>query len=286
MKRAGLAATALLLAGGQLALVWLAPSYALARPQQVAGMLPLILLLALPAAAALAASYRLGFSVGVVIPALNEAEALPKVLAAIPGWADTVVVADNGSTDATAAVASDLGARVVHVPVRGYGRACLTGIAELRGSADIIVFLDGDASDQPSEMAALVDPIATGAASLVIGSRTLGQREQGSLTPQQIFGNALACHLIRLFWGQHTTDLGPFRAIRRDALDKLAMADPDYGWTVEMQVRAAKRGLIATEVPVSYRRRIGRSKVSGTVRGAIGAGTKILYIIAREAIGR
>jgi glycosyltransferase involved in cell wall biosynthesis len=227
-----------------------------------------------------------GLSVGVVIPALNEAEALPKVLGAIPGWVDIVVVVDNGSTDATAAVAREAGARVVHAPIRGYGRACLGGIAMLGGSPDVIVFLDGDASDQPTEMGRLVGPIADRRADLVIGSRTQGSREPGSLTPQQVFGNALACLLIRLIWGQRFTDLGPFRAIRRDALERLAMSDHDYGWTVEMQVRATKRGLAVAEVSVSYRRRIGRSKVSGTVRGVIGAATKILYIIAREALWR
>ena len=228
--------------------------------------------------------YR-GLSVGVVIPALNEAEALPTVLTAIPGWVDSVVVADNGSTDETAAVARASGARVVFVPVRGYGRACRAGIGALGADIDVIVFLDGDASDLPTEMNLLIDPIASGAADLVVGSRTLGIRERGSLTPQQMFGNALACRLIRLIWGQRCSDLGPFRAISRSALERLAMADLDYGWTVEMQVLAAKVGLKVTEVPVSYRRRIGRSRVSGTIRGVIGAGTKILYVIAREAMG-
>lgn len=226
--------------------------------------------------------YR-GLTIGVVIPALNEAEALPKVLAEIPAWVDDIVVADNGSTDGTAAVARASGARVVHVPIRGYGRACLAAIAELP-TVDIIVFLDGDASDFPSEMSKLADPIADGRAAFAIGSRTLGNREHGSLTPQQVFGNALACLLIRIFWAQHYTDLGPFRAIRRDVLQQLAMADVDYGWTVEMQVRAARLGIATCEVPVGYRRRIGQSKVSGTLRGVFGAGIKILYIIGREAL--
>ena len=226
--------------------------------------------------------YR-GLSVGVVIPALNEAEALPKVLREIPDWVDRTVVADNGSTDATAAVARALGADVVSEPHRGYGRACRAALAHLPG-VDVIVFLDGDASDHPAEMSRLVDPIADGRAQMVIGSRTLGRREPGSLSPQQVFGNALACGLIRLLWRTRFSDLGPFRAIRREALNCLGMTDPDYGWTVEMQVRAARLGLDCVEVPVAYRRRIGQSKVSGTIRGVIGAGTKILYVIAREAL--
>jgi glycosyltransferase involved in cell wall biosynthesis len=225
-----------------------------------------------------------GRTIGVVIPALNEAKALPQVIAEIPAFVDTVVVADNGSTDGTGEFAARLGARVVSAPVKGYGRACLAGIAELGSSVDIIVFLDGDASDQPGEIARLLAPIANGKADLVIGSRTLGTSEPGSLTPQQVFGNGLACLLIRLIWGHRYTDLGPFRAIRRTALQRLQMTDLDYGWTVEMQVLAVKLGLAITEVPVSYRRRIGRSKVSGTLRGVIGAGTKILYVVAREAM--
>lgn len=225
-----------------------------------------------------------GVTVGVIIPALNEARALPTVLTAIPPWVATVIVADNGSTDGTGDVARAHGARVVHEPVRGYGQACLAALAALPDDVEVVVFLDGDASDSPSEMASLLAPIADGSADLVIGSRTLGHRERGSLTPQQVFGNGLACLLIRLIWGQRFTDLGPFRAIRRDALVDLAMADTNYGWTVEMQVKAARARLRCTEVPVSYKRRIGVSKVSGTIRGVIGAGTKILYVIGREAL--
>ena len=223
--------------------------------------------------------------VGVVIPALNEAEALPLVLRAIPAWVAHVVVADNGSSDGTAGVARACGAMVVSEPVRGYGRACQTALAAMP-PVDVIVFLDGDASDVPGEMGMLVAPIAEGRAEMVIGSRTAGVREQGSLTPQQVFGNALACLLIRLIWGQRYSDLGPFRAIRWSALQRLAMADKDYGWTVEMQVRAAKLAMAVAEVPVSYRRRVGVSKVSGTIRGVIGAGTKILYVIGRETLVR
>jgi glycosyltransferase involved in cell wall biosynthesis len=226
-----------------------------------------------------------GLRVGVVIPALNEADALPVVLQAIPDWVAYVVVADNGSTDDTAAVARQNGATVVSEPIKGYGRACLKALAALP-PVDVVVFLDGDASDQPAEMVDLIEPIGQGLADFVVGSRTLGVREAGSLTPQQVFGNALACVLIRGIWGQRFSDLGPFRAIRKSALDGLAMQDRDFGWTVEMQVRAAKQGLRTVEVPVSYRRRIGVSKVSGTIKGVIGAGTKILYVIGREALQR
>ncbi len=224
------------------------------------------------------------FVVGVVIPALNEERALASVLDAIPNWVALVIVADNGSTDGTAAVARRCGATVVTEPVRGYGRACQTAVAALPAAVDVVVFIDGDASDVPEEMAKLLQPLADGSADFVVGSRMLGARERGALTPQQIFGNGLACLLIRLIWGQRFTDLGPFRAIRAETLRGLAMADQNYGWTVEMQIKAAQQGVRCVEVPVSYRRRIGVSKVSGTVRGVIGAGTKILYIIGREGL--
>lgn len=218
----------------------------------------------------------------VIVPVLNEAEALPRVLGSIPDWVAAVIVADNGSTDGSGAIARQSGAIVVEEPRRGYGAACLAALAAAPPS-DIVVFMDGDASDDPADMARLVAPIAAGTADLVLGSRVMGRREPGSLTPQQIFGNWLACLLIRLIWDVRFTDLGPFRAIRRSALDKLGMADRDYGWTVEMQVKAARAGLRCLEVPANYRARIGRSKVSGTLRGVIGAGTKILYVIGREA---
>jgi glycosyltransferase involved in cell wall biosynthesis len=225
-------------------------------------------------------------AVAVIIPVLNEAEALPRVLASIPDWVAHVIVADNGSTDASGDIARQAGAIVVVEPRRGYGSACLKAIASLPDDVGIVVFMDGDASDDSTQMAALVDPIRNGDADMVLGSRVLGERERGALTPQQIFGNALACTLIRLVWGARFTDLGPFRAIGREALSRLRMADPDYGWTVEMQVRAAKVGLRCREIPAHYRRRIGTSKVSGTIRGVIGAGTKILYVIGREALAR
>lgn len=227
--------------------------------------------------------------IAVVIPALDEAASIGKVLDAIPDWVDEAIIADNGSRDATADIAQQHGARVVHEPRRGYGSACLRGIAAL-GDADVIVFLDGDYSDHPEQMDRLVDPIVAGDADLVIGSRVLGKREAGALAPQARFGNWLACRLIRLFWGVRYSDLGPFRAIRRDALHALAMADRDYGWTVEMQVKAATQGLRVREVPVDYRRRVGHSKITGTIRGVIGAGYKIIGMImllaVRERFGR
>lgn len=222
-----------------------------------------------------------GLSVGVVIPARNEADALPVVISAIPDWVKMIVVADGGSSDGTAEIARNLGAMVVTEPRRGYGRACLTALSVMP-PMDVIVFLDGDASDDPSEMGALVGLIADGAADLVLGSRMRGQREPGALTPQQLFGNWLACRLMRAIWGVRYSDLGPFRAIRHDTLTALALTDEDYGWTVEMQARAAKRGVRTLEIPVRYRRRIGMSKISGTIRGAVGAGVKIIYVIARE----
>jgi uncharacterized protein len=227
---------------------------------------------------------RNGSRVGAVIPALNEEQSIGKVLSAIPEWVDEVVVADNGSSDRTAEIAEEYGAHVVHEPRRGYGAACLAGIGRLKDS-DIILFLDGDYSDHPEESAALVDPIAADKADMVIGSRVLGNREVGALTPQARFGNWLACLLMRIFWKAHFTDLGPFRAIGFDAFTGLHMRDLDYGWTVEMQIKAARAGLRMLEVPVSYRKRIGKSKVSGTLRGVIGAGTKILYTIFLAAAG-
>lgn len=216
--------------------------------------------------------------IAVVIPALNEEQAIGRVVAAIPAWVDDIVVADNGSTDLTAQVARAGGARVVREPCRGYGAACLAGLAALR-DPDVVVFLDGDFSDLPEEMPVLVDPILAGRADMVIGSRVLGRREVGALTPQARFGNWLSCHLIRLFWKTRYTDLGPFRAIRWQELQKLHMRDRNYGWTVEMQIKAARQGLRVLEVPVSYRNRIGRSKVSRTIKGSICAGAKILWMI-------
>jgi uncharacterized protein len=219
-----------------------------------------------------------GKRVGVVIPAFNEEEAIGKVLDEIPDWVDDIVVGDNASTDRTAEVAHAHGARVILENERGYGAACLAALAVLE-PVDIVVFLDADFSDKPDEMGSLVDPIANGSSDMVIGSRMIGSREDGALLPQAIFGNWLASRLMRLFWGVRQTDLGPFRAISKRAYDMLHMADRNFGWTVEMQVKAAVAGLRVCEVPVSYRCRIGVSKISGTLRGVIGAGTKILYMI-------
>jgi glycosyltransferase involved in cell wall biosynthesis len=219
----------------------------------------------------------------VVIPACNEEASIAKVLAAIPAGIAEVIVVDNGSTDQTAARARDAGATVVYEARRGYGSACLRGLAQMQPDTDIVVFLDGDYSDYPEELFSLVEPIQNGFADLVIGSRVLGRSEPGALMPVQRFGNALTTRLIRWIWHIPFTDLGPFRAIRYESLLKLKMRDPDFGWTVEMQIKAARLGLRCVEVPVSYRRRIGVSKISGTVSGSIKAGTKILYLIAREA---
>jgi len=224
-----------------------------------------------------------GHRIGVVIPTRNEAAALPKVLGAMPDFVDAVAIGDYRSTDGTPEIGRSLGAIVVDVAGPGYGRACLEAIAALP-PVDIIVFVDGDAADDLAAMRGLVDPIISGEAELTLGSRVLGRRERGALTPQQVFGNWLACALIRLIWRKRFTDLGPFRAIRRDAFERLAMADLNYGWTVEMQVKAAQSGLASIEIPVDYRRRIGVSKVSGTINGTIRAGVKILWIIGREAV--
>ncbi|MGI4740207.1 MAG: glycosyltransferase family 2 protein [Janthinobacterium lividum] len=223
--------------------------------------------------------------IGVLIPAHNEEKSIALVLAEIPaGLVQEVVVVDNASTDHTAAAARAAGATVVAEPRPGYGQACLAGLAYYAAqpahqTPEIIVFLDGDHSDFPEEMPALLAPLLSGAAELVIGSRALGQRERGALLPQQRFGNWLAAWLLRLRYGGTHTDLGPFRAIRADALARLGMADTNYGWTVEMQVKAARLRLRVAEVPVRYRRRIGTSKISGTVRGTLGAGYKILWTI-------
>lgn len=223
--------------------------------------------------------------VKVIIPARNEEQALSKVLSEIPDIVSEIIVADNGSTDGTADVARAHGAVVVHVPEPGYGRACLAGI-ERAGVCDIIVFLDGDASDYPAEMTKLIAPIRSGKVDFVVGSRALGKREKGALTPQQRFGNALACFLMKMIWKSRFTDLGPFRAIRKTALDQLSMQAPTFGWTVEMQVRALKHKIPYTEIPVNYRKRIGKSKISGTVKGVVLAGYYILGTIFIEALRR
>jgi glycosyltransferase involved in cell wall biosynthesis len=223
--------------------------------------------------------------IGVIMPTRNEAAALPKVLSAILPLVAEVIVVDTASTDGTPEIAASMGARVVSEPRRGYGRACLAGIAALSPAVDTVLFMDADASDRPEDLPRLLAPIIEEGAELVIGARSLDV-ERGALTPQQRFGNALACRLIRMIWGISYTDLGPFRVIRRDALDRLQMRDETWGWTVEMQVRAARLGLRVREVPVGYRRRIGHSKISGTLMGTIKAGWKILWVIAAEALAR
>ncbi len=224
----------------------------------------------------------------VIIPALNEEKSIGKVLKSIPPHlAAQVIIADNDSSDDTASVARAHGATVVLEKRRGYGWACLRGMKEAeKFHPEVIVFLDGDYSDHPEEMTTLVEPILSGRADMVIGSRTRGEHEPGALLPQARFGNWLASFLIRLFWGFRYTDLGPFRAIRWTALKELAMEDKTYGWTVEMQIKAIKHRLRIVEVPVKYRKRIGQSKVTGTLAGTVKAGYKILWTIFSYGFSR
>ncbi len=227
-------------------------------------------------------------TVDVVIPALNEEASLPFVLQALPHPpVRRVVVADNGSRDRTARVAREGGAIVVPAARRGYGSACLAGLAYLRANdpPEIVAFVDADYSDHPEELPLLLAPLAAGTADLVIGSRVLGEHERGALLPQARAGNLVACLLIRLLYGHRYTDLGPFRAARWEALERLGMADPDFGWTAEMQVKALRHGLRVAEVPVRYRRRVGVSKITGTLIGTIRAGYKILWTVFRYSRG-
>ncbi len=218
--------------------------------------------------------------ISVIIPALNEEESIGQVLNDIPGEiVEEIIVVDNGSNDNTVTVAKNLGASVVLEPIKGYGAACLRGISMLKQDTDIVVFLDADYSDYPQDLPAVVNPIVTGKAEMVIGSRMSGTREKGALLPQAVFGNKLATFLIRLFWGFKYTDLGPFRAIKYKDLLALNMMDKNFGWTVEMQIKALKKGLSIMEVPVRYRKRIGKSKITGTFSGTVCAGVKIIYTI-------
>ncbi len=221
--------------------------------------------------------------INVIIPAFNEENGVGQVIQEIPmDLVSEIIVVNNASTDNTGRVAKKAGATVLREPTPGYGRACLAGIGYLKAKnskPDIVVFLDADHSDFPEEIRQLVEPILAHNVDLVIGSRTLGHREKGSMTPQQVFGNWLATRLLRLFYGAKFTDLGPFRAIKYDSLLALDMQDKTYGWTVEMQVKAAKQKMKCMEVPVDYRKRIGFSKVSGTLKGTLGAGYKIITTI-------
>ncbi len=219
----------------------------------------------------------------VIIPAFNEENSVGKVLKDIPSHlVDEIIVVNNASTDRTEVEASKAGATVLNEPTPGYGRACLKGmeyLASLPNEVDIVVFLDADYSDHPQEMEMLIEPILQGVADLVIGSRALGKLEKGAMTPQQLFGNWLATRLLRLLYGAKFTDLGPFRAIKYSSLKQIDMQDKTYGWTVEMQLKAAKYGLKCLEVPVNYRKRLGFSKISGTVKGTLMAGYKIIWTI-------
>lgn len=223
--------------------------------------------------------------IDVIIPAYNEERSIPHVLNDIPKeLVREVIVCNNASKDRTAEVARKNGATVVNQPEPGYGNACLKGIEfvmnkPINEQPDIIVFVDGDYSDYPQEMYQLIDPILKKDMDMVIGSRALGNLESGSMTPQQIFGNWLATNLIRLFYNYHFTDLGPFRALKWSKLLEMKMEDKNFGWTVEMQVKAAKMKFKCTEIPVNYRKRIGVSKISGTIKGTILAGHKILWTI-------
>ena len=219
--------------------------------------------------------------ISVVIPAYNEDQSIGKVVDAIDrDIVNHVIVVNNNSTDNTVQVAEKAGAIVLDETRKGYGWACLKGIAKCEElNTEIIVFLDGDFSDYPEEIKDVIAPILEQDMDMVIGSRVLGKREKGSLTPQQIFGNALATKMIQLFYGAKFTDLGPFRAMKFDALQSLGMADKTYGWTIEMQIKAVKKKMKFCEVPVNYKRRIGVSKVSGTVKGTVLAGIKIIFAV-------
>ncbi len=221
--------------------------------------------------------------VDVIIPVFNEEQSIGLVLKDIPvDTINEVVVVNNGSTDNTVEVAKSAGATVVDQNLKGYGNACLKGIDYIVSKAqppDIVVFLDGDYSDHPEELSTLLKPITEEGYDLVIGSRTTGNQEKGAMLPQAVFGNFLATFLIKTLYGLRFTDLGPFRAIKYEKLLSLNMQDRTFGWTVEMQVKAAKNGLRCTEVPVSYRKRIGVSKITGTLTGTVKAGYKIIWTI-------
>lgn len=224
------------------------------------------------------------YTIDVLIPAFNEENSVGKVIKDIPSFVRNIVVVNNNSNDATKLVAEKAGAIVLDEPQKGYGKACLTGmeyIKNLKQQPDILVFLDADYSDYPEQIPEVIRPIIQEDYDMVIGSRALGNREKGSMTFPQVFGNWLSTTLMRWIYKVDYTDLGPFRAIKWYKLKALGMVDENYGWTIEMQIKAAKSGLKHTEVPVDYRKRIGVSKVSGTLRGVFGAGWKILWTIWR-----
>lgn len=227
-----------------------------------------------------------GKKITVITPALNEEESIGQVIRGLPDGIDRIIVCDNGSTDNTADVAARAGAVVVRENERGYGAACLKAIAAADTDTDILLFIDGDYSDYPEEAVDILNPIIENGFDLVIGSRMMTYRSHRALPPVAAFGNWLTSNLIRLFWGVRFTDIGPFRAIRFKAYKDLNMRDRNFGWTTEMQVKAVKAGLRCIEVPVSYRLRIGQSKVSGTIWGSLRAGTKFLWIILREVLRR
>ncbi|MEP0547302.1 MAG: glycosyltransferase family 2 protein [Rhodothermales bacterium] len=221
----------------------------------------------------------------VIIPAFNEARSIGRVIGDIPDHVAEVVVVNNASTDETERNAAAAGATVLREDRQGYGWACLRGIDYARTrTPDVVVFLDGDYSDHPDELDLLLAPIRRGEADFVVGSRVTGEREPGAMLPQALVGNRLACALMRWLWGARFTDLGPFRAIRFADLLALGMQDTTYGWTVEMQIKAVRAGLRCAEVPVSYRRRIGVSKITGTLAGTAKASAKILWTIGRYAV--
>lgn len=223
----------------------------------------------------------------VIIPAVNEADSISKVIAEIPDFVSEIIVVNNGSTDNTASVAKAAGATVLEEPKKGYGNACLKGLAylsEIDTPPDIVVFLDGDYSDYPAEMTQIVTPIVNNEVDFVVGARVSAKREAGSMTFPQRFGNWLATFLMRYLFQSNFTDLGPFRAIKYTVLQQLQMQDQTYGWTVEMQLKVLKKNIRYTEVPVSYKKRIGESKVSGTIKGAIFAGVKILGWIFKYSL--
>ena len=224
-------------------------------------------------------------SITVIIPAYNEAPSIGMVLKDIPDLVSEVIVVDNGSTDNTAQVAQKQGATVYHEPRKGYGYACLKGLEKCsKNPPDIVVFLDGDYSDYPEQLTEMVAPIIENKADFVVGARVAHLRERGAMTFPQIFGNTLATTLMKWFFGARFTDLGPFRAIRYEKLMALGMTDKTYGWTVEMQLKVLKQKISYIEIPVKYRNRIGVSKVSGTIKGAIFAGVKILYWIFKYTL--